>query len=97
MRVCIIGLRKIWNTDSYGRREYDQGEMCALKKKWVTVDIKNVVMEREIATLHIALICNTTASFDQVNITHEQPQPLSADSHVTIDTIHQTQDAVNVL
>jgi len=28
MGVCTRGLRKVWNKDSYGRREYDQGEMC---------------------------------------------------------------------
>jgi len=39
MGVCTIGLRKVWNADSYGMRECDQGEMCDLKKKWATVDI----------------------------------------------------------
>jgi len=38
--------------------------------------------------LHIALICSTTLSFDQVHIKHEQPQVLSPDSSVTTDTIH---------
>ena len=37
--------------------------------------------------LHIALICTTTLSFDQVHVKHEQPQAFSADLHVTIGTI----------
>jgi len=45
MGVCTIVLRKVWNTDSYGRKEYYQGEMCDLKKKWVTVDIKNSMFQ----------------------------------------------------
>jgi len=32
-----------------------------------------------------------------VHIKHDQPQDLSPNSHLTIDTIHQTQDAVEVL
>jgi len=32
-----------------------------------------------------------------VHIKHNQPQVLSSDSHLTIDTIHQTQNAANVL
>ena len=47
MGVCTIGL-KVWNKDSYGRREYVQREMYNLKLKWAigkmkwhTVDIKN--------------------------------------------------------
>jgi len=36
-------------------------------------------------------------SFDQVYIQHNQPQDLSPNSHLTVDTIDQTQDAVNVL
>jgi len=50
--VSTIGLRKAWDKDSYGRREYDQREMCDLKKnwaigkmKWVTVDIKNFMFQ----------------------------------------------------
>jgi len=37
--------------------------------------------------LHIALICTTTLSFDQVHVKHEQTQAFSADLHVTIGTI----------
>jgi len=47
--------------------------------------------------LHIVLICSTTLSFDQVQIKHDQSQVFSPDSHVTIGTMHQKQDAVNVL
>jgi len=48
MGVCTIGLRKVWNKDGYGKREYVKTEMCNLKMKqaigkmkWYTVDIKN--------------------------------------------------------
>ena len=34
---------------------------------------------------------------DQVHFKHERPHILSPDSHVTIGTIHQTQDAASVL
>jgi len=34
MGVCTIGLRKVWNKDGYGRKEYVQRGMCDLKKKW---------------------------------------------------------------
>ena len=37
------------------------------------------------------------ANSRQVLIKHEQLQVLSPDSHATIGTIHQTQDAANVL
>jgi len=47
--------------------------------------------------LHISFICSATSSFDQVHIKLEQPQVLSPDSHLTIDTIHQAQNAANVL
>jgi len=60
MGVCTIGLRKVWNTDSYGKREYDQGEMCDLKKKWVidkmkwaTVDIKNSMFHHHTICQHM--------------------------------------------
>ena len=43
--------------------------------------------------LHIALISSTTLSFDLVHSNTINQQVLSADSHVTIDTIHQTQPA----
>ena len=46
--------------------------------------------------LHIARICSTTLSFDQVYFKHKQPQVLSPDSHATTDTIQQTQEAANV-
>jgi len=42
---------------------------------------------------HTALICSTALSFGQVHFKHEQPQVLSPDSHVTLGTIQQTQDA----
>jgi len=46
----------------------------------------------------MALICNsTTSSFEQMHFKHEQPIVLSPNSHVTIGTIQQTQDAANVL
>jgi len=35
-------------------------------------------------------------SFDQLHFKHEQSQVLSPDSHVTIGTIKQIQDAANV-
>jgi len=44
--------------------------------------------------LHIALICSTTLSFDQVYFKHEQPQILSPDSHGISGKI---QHAANVL
>jgi len=51
MGVCTIGL-KVWNKDGCGRREYVQREMCNLKKKWATgemkwytVDIKNFMFQ----------------------------------------------------
>jgi len=47
--------------------------------------------------LHISVICRIALSFDQVHFKHNQTQILSPDSHVTINTIHQTQDAANVL
>ena len=34
---------------------------------------------------------------DQLNFKHEQPQILLTESHVTIGTIQQTQDAASVL
>jgi len=51
MGVCTIGLRKVWNKDGYGRREYDQGEMCDLKK-WTTVDIKNSMFQHHAICHH---------------------------------------------
>jgi len=45
----------------------------------------------------IAFICSATLNFDQVHFKPEQLQVLSPDSQVTIDTIHQTQDATNEL
>jgi len=36
------------------------------------------------------------SSFDQVHFKHKQSQVLSPDSHVTIGTIQQMQDAANV-
>ena len=51
----------------------------------------------EMLALHISLICSITLSFDQVHIKNNQPQDLSPNSHPTIDTIHQTQNAVKVL
>jgi len=47
--------------------------------------------------LHIALICSTTLSFDQVHFKHKQPQVFSTDLHVTIGMIQQIQDAANTL
>ena len=38
-----------------------------------------------------------SSSFYQVDFKHEQPQVLSPDLHVAIGTIHQTQEAANVL
>jgi len=46
--------------------------------------------------LLIALICSTTLSFDEVHFKHEQPQVLLTDSHATIGTIQQTEEAANV-
>jgi len=46
--------------------------------------------------LHIALICSTSLSVDQVHFKHKQTQVLSPDLHVTIGTIQQTQDAAKV-
>jgi len=50
-----------------------------------------------VLALQIFFICSASLSFDQVHIKHDQPQDLSHDSHVTIDTINQTQDAANML
>jgi len=55
------------------------------------------LLEVILLALHIVLICNTTSNFDQVRFKNEQPQVLSRDLHVAIDTIHRTQDAANVL
>jgi len=35
----------VWDKDSYGRREYDQREMCDLKKKWAIGKMKCVTVD----------------------------------------------------
>jgi len=47
--------------------------------------------------LHIPLICSITLSFDHMHIKQDHPRILSPNSHVTIDTIHQTQNVANML
>ena len=45
----------------------------------------------------LAPLLTVSYATDQVHFKHEQPQVLSPDSHVTIGTIQQKQDAARVL